>query len=111
MSTEPSSPAKKDATSPVKSPDSKGKGKAKGPAEDVSMEEEEEDEEEEDDEEGDEEMEEEEDDDDHEEIDPSAILPRRTRGTRVDYTSEEALKKAGLTKDDHDEDDEDGMEH
>lgn len=53
-----SSPAKKDATSPVKSPDSKGKGKAKGPAEDVSMEEEEEDEEEEDDEEGDEEMEE-----------------------------------------------------
>ncbi|KAG2055386.1 hypothetical protein BDR06DRAFT_996084 [Suillus hirtellus] len=112
MSTEPGSPVKKDATSPIKSPDSKGKGKTKAPAEDVSMEEEEEEEEEEEDEEeGDEEMEEEEEEDDHEEIDPGAILPRRTRGTRVDYTSEEALKKAGLTKDDHDDDDDEGMEH
>ncbi|KAG1869797.1 hypothetical protein C8R48DRAFT_699776 [Suillus tomentosus] len=111
MSTEPRSPVKKDATSPIKSPDSKGKGKTKAPAEDVSMEEEEEEEEEEDEEEGDEEMEEEEEEDDHEEIDPGAILPRRTRGTRVDYTSEEALKKAGLTKDDHDDDDDEGMEH
>jgi hypothetical protein len=93
------------------------------------MEEEEEEEEEEDEEEGDEEMEEvrlspahffpmtlkppcqEEEEDDHEEIDPSAILPRRTRGARVDYTSEEALKKAGLTQDDHDDDDDEGMEH
>lgn len=37
------------------------------------------------------------------EIDPSAILGRRTRGNRVDYTSEAALKKAGL-KDDEDMD-------
>ena len=36
-------------------------------------------------------------------IDPSAILGRRTRGNRVDYTSEAALKKAGL-KDDEDMD-------
>ncbi|KAG2132628.1 hypothetical protein BD769DRAFT_1666070 [Suillus cothurnatus] len=111
MSTEPSSPAKKDATNVIKSPDSKGKSKAKAPVEDVSMEEEEEEEEEEDEEEGDEEMEEEEEEDDHEEIDPRAILPRRTRGARVDYTSEEALKKAGLTQDDHDDDDDEGMEH
>ncbi|KAG2135505.1 hypothetical protein DEU56DRAFT_756636 [Suillus clintonianus] len=110
MSTEPKSPAKKDAVTSLKSPDSKGKGKAKVPLEDVSMEEEEEDEEEEDDDDSDKEMEEEEEEDDHEEIDPSAILPRRTRGTRVDYTSEEALKKAGLTKDDHDDDEEEGME-
>ncbi|KAG2074685.1 hypothetical protein BDR04DRAFT_1092903 [Suillus decipiens] len=113
MSTEPRSPAKKDATSVVKSPDSKGKSRAKPLAEDESMEveDEEEEEDEEDEEEADEEMEEEEDEDDHEEIDPNAILPRRTRGARVDYTSEEALKKAGLTKDDHDDDDDEGMEH
>lgn len=43
-----------------------------------------------------------------EEIDPSVILPtgRRTRGIKVDYTSKEALEKAGL-KGDEDEDDED----
>ncbi|KAG1793761.1 uncharacterized protein BJ212DRAFT_1481229 [Suillus subaureus] len=110
MSTEPSSPAKKDATTVIKSPDSKGKSKAKVPAEDISMEEEEEEEEEEDEEEGEEEMEEEEEEDELEEIDPSAIVSRRTRGVRVDYTSEEALEKAGLTKDDH-EDDDDDMEH
>ncbi|KAG1752902.1 hypothetical protein EDB19DRAFT_1903283 [Suillus lakei] len=111
MSTEARSPAKKDATSVIKSPDSKGKGKAKVATEDTSMEEEEE-EDEEDEEDADEDMEEEEEEDEEDhEIDPSAILPRRTRGTRVDYTSEEALKKAGLTKDDHDDDDEDGMEH
>ena len=34
-----------------------------------------------------------------ERIDPSAILPRSSRrAPRVDYSSEEALKKAGLTK-------------
>ena len=40
------------------------------------------------------------------EIDPSAILPasRRTRGVRVDYSTPEALAKAGLKpEDDHDE--------
>jgi hypothetical protein len=42
-----------------------------------------------------------------EEIDPTAILPtgRRTRGVRVDYTSQEALAKAGLTGNEMDEDD------
>jgi hypothetical protein len=42
-------------------------------------------------------------------IDPTAILPsgRRTRGVKVDYTSQEALQKAGLKsgEDDDDEDD------
>lgn len=42
-----------------------------------------------------------------EEIDPSAIVGRRTRGVKVDYTSAEALSKAGLKKDEVDEDDED----
>lgn len=47
--------------------------------------------------------------DEFEEIDPSAILPtsRRTRGIRVDYTSKEALERAGITENDK-EDDEDG---
>ena len=42
-----------------------------------------------------------------EEIDPSAILPRSRRGgPRIDYSSEEAHKKAGLTgKEAEDEDD------
>ena len=40
------------------------------------------------------------------EIDPSVIQPRRTRGVRVDYTSKEALEKAGLKPGDNvDEDD------
>jgi hypothetical protein len=50
-------------------------------------------------------------DEDIVEIDPRAILPRRTRGTRVDYTSKEALEKAGLTQEDHDSDDDERMEH
>jgi len=46
--------------------------------------------------------------DDHNEIDPSAILPpsRRTRGVKVDYTSKEALEKAGLDKAEGDDDEE-----
>jgi len=44
-----------------------------------------------------------------EEIDPTAIVGRRTRGVKVDYTSEEALKKAGLTGQ-HDGDDTDDEE-
>ena len=46
-----------------------------------------------------------------EEIDPSAIVPqgRRTRGVRVDYTSKEALEKAGLQDDEGEESDEDVM--
>jgi len=39
-----------------------------------------------------------------EEIDPTAIVGRRTRGKKVDYTSEEALNKAGLKKEDMDTD-------
>lgn len=42
------------------------------------------------------------------EIDPSVIIGggRRTRGVRVDYSSAEALAKAGLKpEDDHDEGD------
>jgi hypothetical protein len=46
--------------------------------------------------------------DSFEEIDPSVILGgRRTRGNRVDYTSDAALQKAGLTKQELEEDDED----
>ena len=39
-----------------------------------------------------------------EEIDPSAIRSRRTRGVKVDYTSAEALEKAGLKADEGDDD-------
>ncbi|KAI0075772.1 hypothetical protein K474DRAFT_1708767 [Panus rudis PR-1116 ss-1] len=83
------------------SPNNKGKGKAV--QEDVPEDEEEDEEEEDDDDEG----EEEEDDDEMEaQIDVSAIRPRRTRGVRVDYTSEEALKKAGLKPGDEEDDEE-----
>ncbi|KAJ3507783.1 hypothetical protein NLJ89_g6111 [Agrocybe chaxingu] len=85
-----------------------GKGKAK--AADVSMEEEEDDDEEE---EGDEDEamgtdeEDEDEEEEYEEIDPSAIVGRRTRGVKVDYTSKEALEKAGLQGNELDEDEED----
>lgn len=42
--------------------------------------------------------------DDLDEIDPGAIQKRRTRGNRVDYTSKEALKKAGLQEEENDDD-------
>ena len=47
--------------------------------------------------------------DDLDEIDPKAIVTqgRRTRGVRVDYTSKEALEKAGLQNNDDEESDED----
>lgn len=49
--------------------------------------------------------------DELDEIDPAAILPsRRTRGAKVDYTSKEALEKAGL-KPEHEDDDEDSYVH
>ncbi|TFK18821.1 hypothetical protein FA15DRAFT_675007 [Coprinopsis marcescibilis] len=99
------------AVDAVASPANKGKGKATETA-DVSMEEEEgEDEEEEEDDEDAEEEEEEDEEDQFEEIDPSAILPpgRRTRGVRVDYTSKEALARAGFTGNEMDEDDEEDM--
>ncbi|GLB36964.1 putative histone chaperone domain CHZ [Lyophyllum shimeji] len=103
--TDPKATATAGGDSNVASPQSKGKGKA-APA-DTSMEEEEEEEEEEEDDD-DEEEESEEEEEDFEEIDPSAILStgRRTRGVKIDYTSKEALAKAGLqgNEDDEDED-------
>jgi len=98
---------------PHASPDKgKGKGKAKAAQEDVSMEE---DDDEDDDEEDDDEDGEGEDDDDDEmeedfsEIDPSAILasrPRRAATRNINYASQEALQKAGLTQEDEDDEDE-----
>ncbi|TEB19064.1 hypothetical protein FA13DRAFT_1821230 [Coprinellus micaceus] len=74
------------------------------------MEEEEEEEEDDDDEEEEEDNEMEEDDEEEEEIDPSVIISgRRTRGVRVDYTSKEALAKAGLTGNEADEDEDEEM--
>jgi Histone chaperone domain CHZ/Centromere protein B dimerisation domain len=52
-------------------------------------------------------------DDSLEEIDPGAILPssgRRTRGVKIDYTSKEALEKAGLKPETGDEE-EDSYTH
>ncbi|KAJ3499449.1 hypothetical protein NMY22_g19508 [Coprinellus aureogranulatus] len=91
-----------------------GKGKERAVPVDEPMEQEEEEEEEDDDDEEEEEEEEdnemEEDDEEEEEIDPSVILPgRRTRGVRVDYTSKEALAKAGLTGNEADEDEDEEM--
>jgi hypothetical protein len=47
--------------------------------------------------------------DDLKEIDPSAIITqgRQTRGVRVDYTSKEALAKAGLQGNENDDSDDD----
>ncbi|KAF8518721.1 hypothetical protein JB92DRAFT_2054898 [Gautieria morchelliformis] len=91
-------------TAPV---EDKGKGKIVNA--DDAMEEDDDD----DDEEGEDEEEEAEDDDmeeedEYQEIDAGAILPqgRRTRGVKVDYTSPEALKKAGLDSGDGAEADE-----
>ncbi|KAF9446229.1 hypothetical protein P691DRAFT_777021 [Macrolepiota fuliginosa MF-IS2] len=97
-------------TTTVTSPNNKGKGKAAATEEPMHVEEEEE--EDDDDDDDDDDAEEEEDDEveeTFEEIDPSAIVPsgRRTRGVRVDYTSAEALAKAGLKAEDL-EKDEDG---
>lgn len=52
--------------------------------------------------------------DEFDEIDPAAVLPsgRRTRGIKVDYTSTEALRKAGLKpEDDAEEEGEDSFVH
>ncbi|GAW10636.1 histone-specific chaperone chz1 [Lentinula edodes] len=97
-----------EATQPIDaSPNAKGKGKA--PKEDQSMDEDEDDDDDEDDEDEEEGSEEEEDEDDSmEEIDPSVIMAgRRTRGKKVDYTSAEALAKAGLKSSEKEEDDDD----
>ncbi|KAG7098470.1 hypothetical protein E1B28_000414 [Marasmius oreades] len=89
------------------SADGKGKGKASVAHEDERMEDEDEEEEEEEDDDDD-------DDDDEdmdveeslEEIDPTSIVGRRTRGKKVDYTSPEALAKAGLKKEELEDDEE-----
>ncbi|KAM5534580.1 hypothetical protein V8D89_011784 [Ganoderma adspersum] len=89
---------------PTSLPTDKGKGKLV--RDDVMDEDEEDDEEEEEEEDEDEEMAEE---DDYEEIDTTAIINtggRRTRGVRVDYSSAEALAKAGLKPEEAADDDE-----
>ncbi|KAJ3979712.1 hypothetical protein F5890DRAFT_1545401 [Lentinula detonsa] len=105
------SKATTETTQPVDaSPNAKGKGKGKAPKKDQSMEEDDEDDDDDDEEEEEEEGSEEEDDEDDsmEEIDPSVIMSgRRTRGKKVDYTSAEALEKAGLKNNEKDDDDED----
>jgi len=87
----------------------KGKGKQAATAADSSMEADDDDDDDDDDEEEDEEEDEDEDmeEDAMEEIDPSVIIGggRRTRGVKVDYTSKEALEKAGLKPGEEDEDD------
>ncbi|KAK0195019.1 histone H2A.Z-specific chaperone CHZ1 [Armillaria mellea] len=96
---------------PVSPAVDKGKGKAPAKADDAMEQDEEDDEDDEDDDDAEEEEDEDEEDDDMAEIDPAAILPtsRRTRGARVDYTSVEALSKAGLTEKDEDDDEDDKM--
>ncbi|KAI0709548.1 hypothetical protein C8T65DRAFT_649073 [Cerioporus squamosus] len=107
MSTEATTPSGATANggqpAPISSPANKGKGKQVPDA--VMDDDEDDDDEEEEEEDEDEEMAEE---DDLEEIDPSAIITssRRTRGVRVDYSSAEALAKAGLKPEDAAEDDE-----
>ncbi|KAG6378192.1 hypothetical protein JVT61DRAFT_13887 [Boletus reticuloceps] len=101
------------ANAGVKSPESKNKGKAKRVVSpDVSMEEEEdEDEDEGEDEEMEEEESEEESEEEDPDIDPSVIISsgRRTRGVKVDYTSKEALEKAGLKPEDLEDDEDEDM--
>ncbi|EIN11421.1 hypothetical protein PUNSTDRAFT_50420 [Punctularia strigosozonata HHB-11173 SS5] len=105
--TDPSAASNATATTkPVSKASPSGKGKEKVAQEDTSMDDEDDEEEEEYEEVTDEEEEEEE---DLGAIDPSAILPRRTRGARVDYTSEEALAKAGIAKGDDDDEAEDSF--
>ena len=48
--------------------------------------------------------------DNFEEIDPSVIVGRRTRGIRVDYTSKEALERAGVPENAKDDDEEEDVE-
>lgn len=112
--TEPSDPKKAesgvDNTTQINaSPLNKGKAKAKDLKKDPNTEEEDNDDDEEDmgsEEEGtDEEVE-----DNLDEIDPTAIVGRRTRGVKVDYTSKEALEKAGLQGNEKDEDTDEDVE-
>ncbi|KAH9948934.1 hypothetical protein B0H21DRAFT_820500 [Amylocystis lapponica] len=98
-----SSANKTDPARPDASPADKGKGKGKFVAADTVDDDDDDDEEEDEDEDDDDDMDEE---DELDEIDPSVILgSRRTRGVRVDYTSKEALEKAGLKPEAADDDD------
>ncbi|EIW62649.1 uncharacterized protein TRAVEDRAFT_26300 [Trametes versicolor FP-101664 SS1] len=106
MSTDATAPASTTANGgqpeSITSPSGKGKGKL---VQEEVMDDDDDDEEEEDEEEEDEDMEE----DDYSELDAGAIINtggRRTRGVRVDYSSAEALAKAGLKPEDAAEDDE-----
>ncbi|KAH8828446.1 histone H2A.Z-specific chaperone CHZ1, partial [Flagelloscypha sp. PMI_526] len=106
MSSSSTDPTKTAQTDAAPTSD-KGKGKAEQVTKDVDMDAaNDSDEESSDEESGDESSEEEEEEDSLQEIDPDAILPRRTRGVKVDYTSAEALAKADLKPDDKDDDDE-----
>ncbi|KAL9708664.1 Histone H2A.Z-specific chaperone CHZ1 [Leucoagaricus gongylophorus] len=89
---------------------SPNKGKGKAPATDDPIDGDEEDDQDEDDE-GDEDEEDEDEEESYDDIDPSAILQEggRTRGLRVDYTSLEAMEKAGLTPGDADDDEDDDI--
>jgi hypothetical protein len=98
--------------SPATNVEEKGKNKAPVTETELSdelldLEEEEDDDDDDDDEMEDydeEEEEDEDDDEDGEKIDPASILPRRTRGVKIDYSSAEALSKAGLKPEELDED-------
>ncbi|THH02301.1 hypothetical protein EW026_g580 [Hermanssonia centrifuga] len=83
------------------------KGKNKVVEDEVMDDDEDEEDEEDEEEDEDEDMAEEE---DLAEIDPSAIRSRRTRGVRVDYTSPEALAKAGLKPGEEEDEHEDVYE-
>ncbi|KAG5219821.1 hypothetical protein IMY05_C4757000200 [Salix suchowensis] len=74
------------------------------------MEVEDDEEDEEDDDDAEEDSDDEEVEEDFSEINPEAITSRRTRGKKVDYTSAEALAKAGLAAEGDDDDDEE-MKH
>jgi len=90
-------------------PNTKGKGKVtKEEVNEVEDEEDDEMDEDEDDDDDDDD-----DEDEFDEIDPQAVLPsgRRTRGVRVDYSSAEALRKAGLKPEDDGEDEEESFIH
>jgi len=107
MSTDATSAGKPDSsvgsTVTPTSPSTVNKGKGKSKVEEVEEEDGEGEEDEEDEMDEDEEEDDDDDDEDHlDEIDPTAILSsgRRTRGIRVDYTSKEALNKAGLKAED-----------
>jgi len=111
MSTNATAPSHKPASSATSSGNasrgSPGKGKARAAVHDDSMGDDEDDDEDEEMED----VEEEDDDDDDEdldEIDPGAILShRRTRGIKVDYSSKEAIEKAGLKPETPEDDAED----